>query len=272
MVKNHLPRLIPIGPGDAFQGGAQPCYQASGLPPEKTACQVHSGEFTGTETDVSSGYLDANTPWSLKISDTAKPGQYHFFCQLHGPGMGGVLTVAPKDTAIASPTDVRAAGDAQLKADTSKIAPAAAQLSHGTASNAFAGMFSTALPYPAAVAGFGPSNVRVPVGGTVKWTIQGPHVIFFNAPADAQQFRVAAPDGSVHVNPKAAAPVGGPGAPQRAGPFDGGSWNGVGPHSSGAMISFPPKLYTYSLRFTKAGTYSFICTFHVNMKGTVTVG
>jgi hypothetical protein len=110
------------------------------------------------------------------------------------------------------------------------------------------------------------------VGGKVTWQVFGPHVIYFNAPADAEQLRVPAPDGSVHFNAKAAAPLGGPGAPDKPGLFNGGSWNGVGQHSSGAIISFPPDLYTYTLTFTKAGTYNYLCTFHESMKGTVTVG
>jgi plastocyanin len=266
-----VPDLLPQGPGDAFQAAAQPCYQATGLPPLKNACVVHTGEFTGSEALVSSGWLDANAPFTLKISDAAKAGTYRFYCQLHGPDMGGTLTVAAKDTSIPSPADVRTTGDNELRADTAKLAAAAATLSKATASKALAGAFNPAFE-EGAVAAFGPSSVKIPVGGTVTWVINGPHSIFFNAPADAQQLRVAAPDGSVHFNAKAAMPVGGPGAPEKPGLFDGGSWNGVGPHSSGGIISFPPDLFTYKLRFTKAGTYNFICSFHPNMKGSVTVG
>jgi plastocyanin len=266
-----VPGLLPDGPGDAFQAGAQPCYQATGLPPLKDACAVHTGDFTGTEALVGSGWLDPNAPFTLKISDTAKPGTYHFYCQLHGPDMGGTLTVAAKETSIPSPADAKTTGDTELKADTDKLSAAAASLSKATASKALAGAFTPAFQQ-GAVAAFGPSNIKIPVGGTVTWAINGPHTVYFNAPTDAQQLRVAAPDGSVHFNPKAAAPVGGPGAPQKPGLFNGGSWNGVGPHSSGAIISFPPDLFTYKLTFTKAGTFNYICTFHTNMKGTVTVG
>jgi hypothetical protein len=102
--------------------------------------------------------------------------------------------------------------------------------------------------------------------------VVGPHSFYFNAPASGQQLRAPAPDGSVHLNPKAAAPIGGPGAPEKPGLFDGGSWDGAGERSSGLILSFPPDLYSYKLRFTKAGTYNFLCTVHTNMKGTVTVG
>lgn len=267
----RIPELLPQGPGDAIQAGAQPCYQATGLPPTKDACPVHTGDFTGTEALVGSGWLDPNTPWTLKLSDSAKPGVYSFFCQLHGPDMGGTLTVADKSTTIPTPAEVKATGDAALQADTAKLAPTVSMLASGTAAKAFAGGLSQTFQQ-GGVAGFGPAKISIPVGGKVTWQVLGPHSIYFNAPADAQQLRVAAPDGSVHINVKAVSPVGGPGAGPKAGLVNGGTWNGVGPHSSGLVISFPPDLYSYRLTFNKAGTYTYICTVHVNMKGTVTVG
>jgi plastocyanin len=266
-----VPSLLPDGPGDAIQAGAQPCYQAAGLPPTKDACPVHTGDFTGSEALVSSGWLDPNAPFTLKISDSAKAGTYNYFCQLHGPDMAGTLTVAPKDTTIPSPADAKSTADTELRADTAKLNQAAGSLATATPAKALAGAFSQTFQ-EGGVAAFGPTDIKVPVGGSVTWTIMGPHVLFFNPPTDAVGLRVAAPDGSVHINQKAEAPVGGPGAPQKPGLFDGGSWDGVGPHSTGAIISFPPDLFRYKLRFTKAGTYNYVCTFHVNMKGTVTVG
>jgi plastocyanin len=266
-----VPSVFPQGPGDAIQAGAQPCYQAAGQPSLKAACAVHTGEFTGAETLVSSGWLDPNAPFTLKISAAATPGTYHYFCQIHGPSMAGTLTVADKATAVPSPDDAKAAGDAALLADTAKLAGAVTALGAATAKHAFAGQFTRAFQQ-GGVAAFGPSAITIPVGGSVTWTVQGPHSIYFNAPADAQQLRQAAPDGSVHINAKAFAPVGGPGAGDKPGLINAGSWNGVGGHSSGGIISFPPVFYSYKLTFTKAGTYSFLCTFHPNMKGTVTVG
>lgn len=266
-----VPQLLPDGPGDAIQAGAQPCYQASGQPSLKAACAVHTGDFTGTESLVTSGWLDPNAPFTLKIADTATPGSYNFFCQLHGPDMGGILTIADKATAVPSPADVTTAGDAAIVTDTGKLAATAASLATATPAHAMAGALSKTFQQ-GGVAGFGPHVITIPVGGTVTWTVFGPHVIYFNAPASAEGDRVAAPDGSVHFNAKAATPVGGPGAGPKPGLVNGGAWNGVGQHSSGAMISFPPDLYSYKLTFTKAGTYNFLCTFHPNMKGTVTVG
>ena len=266
-----VPDLLPQGPGDAIQAGAQPCYQATGPAPLVNACPVKTGEFTGSESLVSSGWLDPNAPFALKISDAAKPGIYSFYCQLHGTDMGGTLTIADKATTIPSVDEVKATGVKELTAAAALLAPGVAQLTSATPAKAFAGNFVMAAQ-TGQVDGFGPKAIKIPVGGKVTWTIFGPHSIFFNAPADAQQLRVAAPDGSVHINVKAASPVGGPGGGPKPGLINGGSWNGKGSHSSGIILSFPPDLSSYQLTFTTAGTYNYLCSVHKDMKGTVTVG
>jgi plastocyanin len=266
-----VPDLLPQGPGDAIQAAAQPCYQATGLPSTKDACAVHTGDFTGTESLVTSGWLDPNAPFTLKISKNAKPGTYNFYCQLHGPDMAGTLTVADKATTTKTPDQVAAEAKTQLQADAAKLAKAAADLAAAPAAQAQAGAFDQAFQ-EGGVAAFGPNDIKIPVGGSVTWKVFGPHSLFFNAPASAQNLRQAAPDGSVHLNVKAASPAGGPGAPDKPGLFDGGKWDGTGEHSTGLILSFPPDLYSYKLTFTKAGTYTYLCTVHTNMKGTVTVG
>ena len=82
----------------------------------------------------------------------------------------------------------------------------------------------------------------------------------------------------------ALAPAGGPGEPPPAkgGPTSGlhykivaqQTWDGKGFHNSGVFTnSFgPPVIEGYKLKFTRAGTYKYICTVHDNMKGTVIVG
>lgn len=267
---DKVPSMLPNGPGDAFQVAAQPCYLASGVTHGTGACAVHTGDFTGTESLVTSGWLDPNAPFTLKISANAKPGTYNFYCQVHGPSMHGTLTIAPTTTAIPSPDAVKAAGDAAIAKASSQLGGAVATLHALTSKLAFAGAFSQAYQQ-GGVAAMGPADIHVAVGGVVTWKIFGPHSIYFNAPAAAQGTRVAAPDGSVHLNAAAFAPVGGPPPPQNPGLDNGGAWNGVGPHSSGFLLSFPPALYTYKLKFTKAGTYTYQCTIHPNMKGTVTV-
>jgi len=126
----------------------------------------------------------------------------------------------------------------------------------------------------------------VPVGGSVTWLIQGPHTISFNAPQDAVDLRVVAPDGTVHVNPKSVTPSQSPGqAPPPEGapagapdpnapptPIDAGTWDGTGFLSSGIIVSFPPAKTTYTLAFSTAGTYTYQCLIHPDMEGTIKVG
>jgi plastocyanin len=171
---------------------------------------------------------------------------------------------------VKTPGEVASEATAALQADAAKLAKAAAAVQSAPASKPVAGGFEQTFE-AGGVAAFGPTNLTVPAGGAVVWQVLGPHSFYFNAPASAQQLRQPAPDGAVHLNARAAMPIGGPGPPEDPGPFDGGSWDGVGEHNSGLIISFPPELYSYKLRFTKAGTYNFLCSVHTNMKGTVTV-
>jgi plastocyanin len=266
-----VPALLPEGPGDAIQAGAQPCYQASGAPPLEDACAVPAGEsFNGTESLVSSGWMTAEQPFTVKLGKAMSPGTYTFYCQLHGTSMSGTVTVVDAATEIPSPEEVRATAAQELEAELALLQPAQAALAAATDATPLAGALSpeTMDTYLAA---FAPENVKVPVGGTVTWTLQGVHNIAMEAPADAQALRVGAPDSSVHKNVKVAAPSGGPGFAGPGGSIDGGSYKG-GFRNSGVGISFPPKFSTFSLTFPKAGTFSFLCGIHENMKGTVTVG
>lgn len=266
-----LPLVVPFSAGDAIQAGAQPCVVVTGAVPLKNACQVHSeAAFTGSEALVSSGWLTADAPFTVKISPGASPGIFRWLCQVH-TFMTATLTIVPKSTLIATPDQVAAAATATLRGYATRLKPGFDAVSGASVGKATAGAFLSEFP-EGLIDAFGPANIRIPVGGTVHWSVSGPHTIYFNAPADAQQARVESPDGSVHVNPKSEDAVGGAGPGPKAGPINGGSWDGTGPHSSGFMLSFPPDNYSYSLTFTKAGTFNYQCTIHVRMKGSVTVG
>jgi plastocyanin len=53
--------------------------------------------------------------------------------------------------------------------------------------------------------------------------------------------------------------------------IDGGTYDGTGFHSSGLVLSFPPQLFAYRVKFTKPGTYTYFCVVHPDMKASVNV-
>jgi plastocyanin len=289
-----LPQLLPQGPGDAIQDAANPCFVSSGAVPANAPCptgDTAQPAFDGTQPYYNSGWKDPGQSFTLTISSGTQPGTYRFFCLLHREGMTGKLTVVPAITPIPSVSQVAAKGAKQLATAQALLAAPLKALRQGKAP------IPATLPgkhvvlagsgNPSAGSGsiseFGPKVIHVPVGGYVIWYLIGPHSITFDSNKTDDDIRATAPDGTVHLNPKALAPAGGPGEP---GHVKGGSgkgitfkvvaestWNGKGFHSSGVFgNSNPPLLEGYRLRFTRAGTYKYLCTVHDNMKGTVVVG
>ena len=302
-----IPRLIPNGPGDAIQAAAQPCFLASGDPPAADACtadQQKQPDFDGTQSYYNSGFLPEGADFPVKLSANIKPGTYNYFCTLHRGGMLGKITVVGADGKADSPDEATARGQKELSDSLAKLDGAYADLKKGVL-QPFA---PTAAPGNAiggsgaqdvqniAIDAFGPEPITVKAGDTVSWTILGPHTVTFGATEALRTFIAKAPDGAVHLNPDSFAPAGGAGQPQPpapppteagattvapttvAGPppkpieIDGGTYDGTGLHNSGLVLSFPPQLFTYKLKFTKAGSYSYNCLIHPDMKGTVNVG
>jgi plastocyanin len=206
-----------------------------------------------------------------------------FICLLHRAGMTGQITVVEKSKPLPTADQVKQSGAQELDKLVKTLQPAFDQLAKATPSNALAGNLTEAAQN-AGVSAFGPKDISIPVGGTVTWTVLGPHTISFNTPEDAKSLKAKAPDGTIHLNPKAGAPANSPGqplpppnaAPAKPGSpptlINAGSWDGSGFHSSGVIVSIPPDLFAYQLAFTKAGTYQFKCLIHDNMEGTVKVG
>jgi plastocyanin len=273
-----IPQLLPQGPGDAIQAGAQPCVVAAGAAiPTKNACATQKlAEFDGTQQLDTSGWLGTDSDFSITFAKTTPPGSYRFMCQLHGPEMTGQVDVVAPTAPVKEPAAVEAEGVAARDAVLAKLKPGFAALAKATPAHAFAGGGVPSVQ-SALITAFGPKDIKIPVGGTVSWTVLGPHSIAFNAPADAQSFRLPGAGTSVHLAQKAVFPAGGPGADpsvQQLPPVvNGKTWNGVGFRSSGLIFGNPPPHTTaFQLRFSKAGTYQFQCTVHEDMKGTVTVG
>jgi plastocyanin len=103
---------------------------------------------------------------------------------------------------------------------------------------------------------FAPNMINVNVGDTVTWHLDSTefHNIFFPSGTTPPEFVLAGPDG-VFLNPQAGFPTGGP------------NYDGSAPAGSGLLN----KGDSYSLTFTKAGNYQFLCDIHAGMGGIVNV-
>jgi len=286
-----LPVLTPqTSGGDIHQNAAQPCFLADGRPPsdeENRPCpQVAQPAFDGTQTYYSSGYLPPNAVFRVKVAPETRPGTYSYYCSLHGPRMSGTIVVKPKASPTPSASQVTRQGRAQLDAIVAKLAhaDAEAKAGRGRLPGNLAGLDLPDVPR-AFVSQFYPAVIRTGVGQKVTWTFIGVHTVSFGVPADATSVFVSPPGGGLRINPKAALPAGGPGeeslpettSPPPAGAppeiIDGGTYDGLGFKSSGVIESFPdPGMAGYSLTFTKAGTYPYLCTIHPGMGGVVFVG
>ncbi|MHB8467906.1 MAG: hypothetical protein ACYDH6_06680 [Acidimicrobiales bacterium] len=282
---NDLPQMLPQGPGDADQRAINPCYvDTSPLPTDtKTSCaSTTQPAFNGKQTYYNSGFLAKGATYSVKLASDIAPGTYHYYCNLHGPEMQGSITVAPAATPIPSQADVDAAATAQLAGLVAKVVPAVAAATAGhpelpptihVAAN-LAGLLAQGAQ-GVGIDQYFPAVIHAKVGQTVSWTIIGAHTITFGAANPPPYPIEKAPDGSYHTSPSAGAPVPPPSGPPPSGngpaKIDGGTYSGTGLHSSGVQASFPPDLTTYSLKFAKAGTYTYVCLIHPGQVGQVVV-
>lgn len=306
-----IPDLLPEGPGDANQVAANQCFVESGPPPEdgtKPCPTTAQPEFTGQQTFYNSGWFGPDEPFSLKIAATAPPGEYNFICLLHGPAMISTVEVVDAATSVPTPAEAVKAGAAEREKLVAKAKAVNEIIQKAAPATPYAGAFDLEAAQAEEpnsfneVNEFGPRDSSISAGGTVTWLIIGAHTITFNGGQDTKTFRAKAPDGTVHINEKAAAPVNSEGQPppppeeegaaeatatappeEEEGPppaltdlkaevtIDGGSFDGTGEKSSGIVVSFEPPLFAYKLTFTTAGTYKYRCNIHPEMEGTVKV-
>ncbi|HUQ62153.1 MAG TPA: hypothetical protein VM121_00175 [Acidimicrobiales bacterium] len=304
-----IPSMFADDPNaDLNQSAAQPCFLATGNPPGpgETPCpKAVQPEFNGKQSVFSSGFLPNGEVFDVKLSKDIAPGTYRYFCEVHSIGMQGKITVVPAGDTVPTEAENKAAADAELQRTVSALQPGVDASKTAPPDKAEAGVVSEEAQEASGNV-FGPATASIPVNGSVTWTFLGAHTISFNPPEDAKVFIAKAPDGAVHLNPKSFMPAGGgvekPQPPGGEGPpgesssttsgpstttgattttggappppteIDGGSYGGTGYYSTGVYDSFPPDLFSYTLKFTKAGTYSYVCLIHTGMEGTVKVG
>jgi plastocyanin len=224
--------------------------------PEDPAAQAPAGGATFDGSAFTSSGVKFPAPGQDSYSLTfPTAGTYAFHCLIH-PGMDGSLTVAAAGAAY--PQDQAAVTAAIQTAEAADIATGhalEASFSPTTTTNSD----GSKTYHLAAGAGSGSisilrfisSTLDVRVGDTVEWT---------NGDANGEPH-------SVSFGPE-------PQGPTAVDPSGGATYAGTGWVSSGLFFGPPiPAPHTYSLKFTKAGTYKYICVLHdlVGMNGSVTV-
>ncbi len=99
---------------------------------------------------------------------------------------------------------------------------------------------------------FHPREIDVAVGDTVAFKFEGNHNIAFTSGQPRPPARISE-GGKVYLNTQFWFPSGGE------------TYDGTGYRSSGPSAGDPK--FTYSLTFTKAGTYEYVCLFHSRQPG-----
>ncbi len=235
--------MLPMG-GHTFDGMG---YHNSGAPPEDPAGMAKFG-------------------YSLTFT---KPGTYQYQCIVHGPAMSGTIVV--KESAMGSPTS--AAQEAQKEMGATIKAGQAAwtgfkpDMMGKTAVIPLMGNAKDRY----SVFRFTPKPLSIKRGTTVTWKNLDPfeiHTVTFLSGGKLPEFIIVQPQKQgpprFLINPKVGAPT-----PQK-------TYAGTGYVNSGIIFApgtpgNPPT--SYSLTFTKAGTYRYTCVVHdaLGMRGTIIV-
>ena len=289
---------------EVYQPGAQPCYveDLEDVPfftdpeteeiDESAECPT-DGEpqpaFTGRQGLYNSGFIppdgeDANT-FVLPVAKDAEPGTYWYYCNYHWTHMSGTVEVVEPGTPIPSQDEVNRQARKEIEED-AQIALAKLEEAEGAEEvESSAGKLELPLAgreadeeYAVIINEFLPTKIEAKVNQPVTWTFDGiDHTVSFNVPKYFPVFTVD-DDGTVEWNPKSYEPVGWdvPRRPEDTGgeedpeprKVDVGKWDGKGGFRSSGALS-PGESFT--LTFTRTGTYAYACVLHPQMVGTVTV-
>jgi plastocyanin len=287
---NRLPNLFREDIDGLAQDAAKPCYapKLNDLPADHTACAKkyqRQPEFTGKLGYYSSGFIpfegERGNTFEMKIADDAKDGTYFYYCNVHNILMSGEVTVKHGAT-----VESQAAINRRGKQEADRLAkPLLAQYQKELAGKGqhkgnLAGSGGDATEnIHAFVDEFTPRTINTKVGEKVTWTFISNHTISFNVPAYTPLFTFdkkgdLTPNGGLDK-----AKGGWPGPPPGHDNFedeppppihlDAGNFDGSGGlKSSGTGFNTGD---TYSVTFTKAGTYPYACLIHPGMIGKVIV-
>jgi plastocyanin len=208
---------------------------------------------------TSSGFIALGFSYSLTFT---KPGTYRYYCLIHQPEMAGTVVVNPAGTAYPFTEDAYSSqAVSQTNSDLQAASQAVALFPYAPGGTHIAAGIATGLATGAPAhstvnrflvdANVDDSTVTVPVGTTVTWTNQA------NNSLHTVTFPIAG-------QPLPALP-GDPFTP----PMGGSTYDGSQVTNSGVLKAGQ----SYSLTFTKAGTYTYYCLFHdgEGMAGTIVV-
>ncbi len=227
------------------------------------------GRAYGGKGVASSGFLEAKASYSLTFT---KPGKYAYVCLLH-PGMiGTVVVLAPGKKLPATQAEFDRVGAVQVKSALARAGSLLKAMKPSIIKTAKGATYVSPMVGArgsASVLRFLPESLTIKAGDTVRWELRDPmelHTITFSGtdqPPEfilAPQLQVPGPP-KIYFNPKGVVRIGGL------------THSGDGYYNSGFMASDAPGPKTYSLTFTRPGTYTYWCVVHVpqGMKGVINV-
>jgi plastocyanin len=245
--------------GQANPAVFAPCFTPEPARPQMTCPPPTAGapEFTGKGFWNSGVFMPTSLPAeagpktaTVKLAAEIPTGKYTITCLLH-PFMEATLDVVASEGERLSPAQVASAADKELgeaKAHAAGI-PVPAEVPAANGAAVTAGWGDKLV----AVNRFSPETVTVKVGQTVTWRGTSPwmpHTVSFQPPFKSP------------AEPNALLPTG----VKSGGRFAGGV-------SHSGILGPPPyfSVETFSLVFTKAGQYPYLCLLHPGMAGTVQV-
>jgi plastocyanin len=239
--------------------------------------------FTGTEPFYNSGFIpyqgNGGNRFEMKLSPSVEPGDYFYYCLLHGAGMGGYLQVKPESEDIPSQGELSRKARSELDEVTKALTEANAAALAGKAElppnvpkfDVLAGNFAGEGLTFGVLDEFYPKRFTAKVGQKVTWLLMG-HTVSFKVPKYGPQLSVDPKTHEVTLNQQAYNAVGvtipdydeesdAPPPEVDAGEYDGSRFL-----SSGVQFGLP-----FSITFTKPGTYAYACTIHPRQVGTLVV-
>lgn len=271
---------------------AQPCLIQDGtVPDDGQPCEVRElVPFDGTPTYYNSGIIPYEGPggnvFELELAESIEPGEYSFYCAVHGSFQSGVIEVVAPDQPIPAPDDSAADLRAQVNTmiepyDTTFQRASVGDYSYRGEQHEwnYAGLLRDGAEQEGIINEFVPSEIEVKAGEPVVWRMFGAHSISFDVPEYLPIVEFL-DDGTVRGNEQVHVAAGGaPEVPEEEGPppdgppeplvIDGGTYDGSGFWSSGVLWADP--YVEYTVRVSEPGSYRYACLIHPPMVGTLNV-